>query len=56
MANTLAVAKELYDLYYKKHNSNMDQMKMHKMMYLSQRESLMIYNRPLFDDEFQAWN
>ena len=55
MANTLAVAKELYDLYYKKHNSNMDQMKMHKMMYLSQRESLMIYNRPLFDDEFQAW-
>ena len=39
MANTLAVAKELYDLYYKKHNSYMDQMKMHKMKYLSQRES-----------------
>lgn len=30
MANTLAVAKELNDLYYKKHSNNMDQMKMLK--------------------------
>ena len=55
MANTLAVAKELYDLYYKKHNSNMDQMKMHKMMYFVQRESLMISGNPLFNDDFEAW-
>ena len=33
----------------------MDQMKMHKMMYFSQREALMIANNPLFDGTFEAW-
>ena len=33
----------------------MDQMRMHKMMYLVQRESLMYYNEPLFASEFQGW-
>ena len=28
---------------------------MHKMMYLSQRESLMITDNPLFNDSFEAW-
>lgn len=55
MAKTLAVAKFLNELHLEKHGCNMDQMKMHKMMYFSQRESLMISNSPLFDDEFEAW-
>lgn len=55
MAETLAVAKFLNELYEKKHSSAMDQMKMHKMMYFSQRESLMISGVPLFDEEFEAW-
>ena len=55
MAETMAVAKFLNELYVKKHNCAMDQMKMHKMMYLSQRESLMVSSSPLFNDEFEAW-
>lgn len=55
MAQTLAVAKYLNELHVKKHGSVMDQMKMHKMMYFSQRESLMISGNPLFNDDFEAW-
>ncbi len=55
MAQTLAVAKFLNGLHEKKHGFAMDQMKMHKMMYFSQRESLMISGTPLFDDDFEAW-
>lgn len=55
MAQTLAVAKYLNELHVKKHGCAMDQMKMHKMMYFSQRESLMISGTPLFNDAFEAW-
>ena len=55
MAQTLAVAKYLNELHVKKHGCAMDQMKMHKMMYFSQRESLMISGNPLFNDTFEAW-
>ena len=55
MTQTLAVAKYLNDLHVKKHGCTMDQMKMHKMMYFSQRESLMISGSPLFNDDFEAW-
>lgn len=55
MAELLAVAKCLNGLHMKEHNCNMDEMKMHKMMYFSQRESLMISGTPLFDGAFEAW-
>lgn len=55
MAQTLAVANFLNKLHVSKHGYAMDQMKMHKMMYFSQRESLMISSNPLFYDDFEAW-
>ena len=55
MAQLLAVAKYLNVLYSNKHNCVMDQMRMHKMMYFSQRESLMISGEPLFAGDFEAW-
>ena len=55
MAQTLAVAKFFNELHVKKHECAMDQMKMHKMMYFSQRESLMISGEPLFNEDFEAW-
>ena len=55
MAELLSVAKCLNDLHTEKHGFSMDEMKMHKMMYFSQRESLMIYGTPLFDGDFEAW-
>ncbi len=55
MSKTLAVAKYLNELNVERHGCEMDEMKMHKMMYFSQRESLMNTNNPLFGDSFEAW-
>ncbi len=55
MANTLAVAKYLNKLNSERHGCYMQQMRMHKLMYFSQRESLMVNNTLLFDSDFEAW-
>lgn len=55
MEKTLCVAKLFNDLYRAENGTNMDQMRMHKMMYLVQRESLMYNKEPLFASEFQGW-
>lgn len=55
MNKTLAVARYLNELNVNRHGCDMDEMKMHKMMYFSQRESLMNTNNPLFGDLFEAW-
>ncbi len=55
MEKTLCVAKALYDMYYEQNGVYMDEMKMHKLMYFSQRESLMYNNEPLFEGIFWGW-
>lgn len=55
MEKTLCVAKFFNDLFKAENGTDMDQMRMHKMMYLVQREALMYYNEPLFESEFQGW-
>ena len=55
MEGTLCVAKALYDMYYSEKGMHMDEMKMHKLMYFSQRESLMYNNEPLYDGTFYGW-
>lgn len=52
---TMCVAKVLYDMYYAEKGVHMDEMKMHKLMYFSQRESLMYNKEPLFDATFYGW-
>ena len=55
MEKTMCVAKALYDMYYEQSGVRMDEMKMHKLMYFAQRESLMYNNEPLFDGTFYGW-
>lgn len=55
MEKTMCVAKALYDMYYEQNGVCMDEMKMHKLMYFAQRESLMYNNSPLFDGTFYGW-
>ena len=55
MEKTLCVAKTLYNMYYAQYGVPMDEMKMHKLMYFSQRESLMYDGEPLFDGKFFGW-
>lgn len=55
MEKTLNVAKALYTMYYNMTGEYMDEMRMHKLMYFSQREALMNDNEPLFDGDFYGW-
>ena len=55
MENVLSVAKMFNTLYRTEFGTNMDQMRMHKMMYLVQRESLMYNKAPLFNAQFVGW-
>lgn len=55
MEKTLCVAKALYDMYFAEKGVHMDEMKMHKLMYFSQREYLMYHEEPLFDATFYGW-
>ena len=55
MEKTMCVAKALYDMYYEQSGVRMDEMKMHKLMYFAQRESLMYNNEPLFDGTCYGW-
>ena len=55
MEKTMCVAKALYDMYYEQSGVRMDEMKLHKLMYFAQRESLMYNNEPLFDGTFYGW-
>ena len=55
MENVLSVARCFYKLYFEQHHNNIDEMKMHKLMYLAQRESLIENNKFLFDATFYGW-
>lgn len=55
MENTLSVAKVLYKMYGERYGSVMDEMKMHKLMYFAQRESLMNSKQVLFQEDFYGW-
>lgn len=55
MENALNVEKYLYNAYLERFGHKMDQMKMHKLMYFSQRESLMYNKKLLFDEDFYGW-
>ena len=41
--------------FHKKFGAEIDEMKLHKMLYLAQRESLIRMGRPLFSENIHAW-
>lgn len=55
MENTLTVAKEFYNEYLKQYHTKMDEMKMHKLMYFVQKESLLEKKDVLFSEDFYGW-
>ena len=55
MQNSRCVGKALYDMYLERYGKGMDEMKMHKLMYFAQRESLMDTDSLLFDEDFFGW-
>lgn len=55
MEKIINVAQYIFTEYKKITGEIIDEMKLHKLLYFAQRESLAITNEPLFDGEFEGW-
>lgn len=55
MEKIISVARYICNEYKRMSGQEIDEMKLHKLLYLSQRESLAITGNPLFPEEFQGW-
>lgn len=55
MERILDVAQYIYDEYKRQSGESIDEMKLHKLLYFAQRESLAITNEPLFEGDFEGW-
>lgn len=55
MYTALNIAAYIADAYGKSHEESIDEMRLHKYLYLSQRESFILHNKPLFKDTLRAW-
>lgn len=55
MEDLMSIASYIYNRYKNDYGKRIDEMKLHKLMYFSQRESLIQNNEPLFDGVFYGW-
>ena len=55
MENVMNVAGYVYRRYEKEFGAPVDEMKLHKLLYFAQRESLIQTDRPLFEATFYGW-
>lgn len=51
----LRLANVFYKMYLDRFNEIIDEMKLHKLMYFLQRESLIQTGQPLFEEQFEGW-
>lgn len=49
------VAIYLINEYKKITTQDIDELKLHKLLYFAQREKIAIYNKPMFKENFEAW-
>lgn len=55
MEDVLNVAAHIARRYYSEYNQQIDEMKLHKLMYLIQREAIIQTGEPLFDATFYGY-
>lgn len=55
MLETIRVATYIADEYKRLYGQQIDEMKLHKLMYFTQRESIIQTGTHMFDAEFRAW-
>lgn len=55
MEKILDVAKYIFDKYSEISGEAIDEMKLHKLLYFVQRESLAITGKPMFLETFEGW-
>lgn len=55
MEKVLNVAQYIFTKYKSMTHKNIDELKLHKLLYLSQRESLAVVGEPMFLENFEGW-
>lgn len=55
MEDVLKIASYICERYMKEYGHHIDEMKLHKLLYLTQREAIIQTGEPLFNDQFEAW-
>lgn len=55
MYNVFDVASYICNRYMEENKKRIDEMKLHKLLYFAQRESIIQTGQPLFSEEFEAW-
>ena len=55
MEKSLAVAKAMSIMYKEMYHRDIDELKMHKLMYFAQRESFIRDNHSLLSEDFSGW-
>ncbi len=55
MEKVLNIAAHIAHEYFSEYGQQIDEMKLHKLMYFAQRESLIQTGEPLFDATFYGW-
>ena len=55
MYSVFNVAPSICNRYEKENGKRIDEMKLHKLLYFAQRESIIQTGKPLFVEEFEAW-
>lgn len=55
MTKVLNVAQYIYDYYLSRTKDQIDELKLHKLLYFCQREKLALVNEPLFEEPMEGW-
>ena len=55
MVSVNTVASYIYEKYKSEFGTTIDEMKLHKLLYFAQRESIIQTGNPLFDATFRGW-
>lgn len=55
METAFTIANYIVSRYHNEYGRFIDEMKLHKLLYFAQRESLIQLGRPLFNEIFYAW-
>ena len=55
MLSVTKAASYIYHRYEEEKENTIDEMKLHKLLYLSQRESIIVTGEPMFTAPFEAW-
>ena len=55
MVSVEKAASYIYNRYKEENGTCIDEMKLHKLLYLSQREAIIMTGEPMFNASFEAW-